>query len=155
MANKILLCGLNGAGKSTLGRKLAEVSGWKFADAEDYYFPHPGDYTFSRTKEEVTALLLRDLERHGSFIFASVRGDFGEAVVSRFTHAVLVAAPRGLRLERVRARSKKEDPAFVDMVSRRPESLVEDWLTTLALPVIRVDGTRPPEENAAYILRSL
>lgn len=155
MGNKILLCGLNGAGKSTLGRKLAEITGWKFADAEDYTFPRPGDYTFSRAKEEVAEMLLRDLERYDSFLFASVRGDFGEAVVSRFTHAVLVAAPRGLRLERVKARSMESGTAFIDMVARRPESLVEDWLAALSLPVIRVDGTRPPEENAKYILQRL
>lgn len=89
---KILICGLNGAGKSTLGRALGRASGWRFADTEDYYFPRPGDYAFSRTKEEAAA---------------------------------------------------------------RPEGLVTKHLATLSLPVLQVDGTKPPEENAAYILKNL
>lgn len=159
---KILLCGLNGAGKSTLGRALAEASGWTFRDAEDYYFPTPGDYAHSRTKEDVTARLLRDLRAHENFLFASVLGDFGEEVVSQFTHAVLVTVPRGPRLERVRARTiekfgrvPEEEKAFLSMVERRPEDLTETWLAGQSLPVLRVDGTRPPEENAAAILKTL
>ncbi len=159
---KLLLCGLNGAGKSTLGRTLGKLSGWTFVDTEDYYFPTPGDYSHSRTKEEVEALLLRDLRAHENFIFTSVIGDFGPEVLSEFTHAVLVTVPRGPRLERVKNRTIKqfgrvteEEQGFLAMVERRPEDLTEKWLAGQTLPVLRVDGTRPPEENAAYILKSL
>lgn len=159
---KVLICGPNGAGKSTLGRALGALSGWRFVDAEDYYFPRPGDYGFSRTKEEVAAMLLRDLRAGGDFIFASVKGDFGQEAVSRFTHAVLVCAPRDLRLGRVRERSVRRsggltetDRGFLAMVAARPEGLVEEWLAGLPLEVIRVDGTRAPEENAADILEWL
>ncbi len=149
---KILLCGLNGAGKSTLGRALERASGWKFVDTEEYYFPRPGDYTLSRTKEEVAELLLRDLRRYDDFIFASVQGDFGEEADAFFTHAVLVYTPRPLRLERVRKRSGEE---FAGFAADRPEDLVTKRLAALSLPVLRVDGTKPPEENAAYILKNL
>ena len=152
MPHKILICGPNGAGKSTLGRALSKASGWKFVDTEDYYFPRPGDYTFSRSTEEVSALLLRDLQKYDNFIFAAVRGDFGDNVVSQFTHAVLVCAPRELRLERVRIRSGTD---FADFAAARPDDLTSRWLEAQALPVLQVDGTRPPEENAAYILKNL
>ena len=152
MPHKILICGLNGAGKSTLGRALGRASGWRFADTEDYYFPRPGDYTFSRTREEAAALLLCDLQKYDDFIFASVRGDFGDAAISQFTHAVLVCTPRELRLERVKMRSGED---FADFAAARPEDLVTKHLAALALPVLQVDGTKPPEENAAYILKNL
>ncbi|MBO4884841.1 MAG: hypothetical protein J5602_05975, partial [Clostridia bacterium] len=35
----ILVMGLNGCGKSTVGKALAEKIGWRFMDAEDFYFP--------------------------------------------------------------------------------------------------------------------
>ena len=37
------------------------------------------------------------------------------------------------------------------MVEERPETLVEEWLQAAGLPVLRVDGTRPPAENAAWL----
>lgn len=169
MAHRIWICGGNGAGKSTLGRALGELSGWRFADAEDYYFPCPGTYAVSRTKEEAAALLLADLERYEDFLFASVAADFGEAVMARFTHAVLVSAPKGLRMRRIRERSyqkfgdrmrpggdlHQQEEAFFRMAERRPEGWPESWLAAAALPAIQVDGARPPSENAAYILETL
>ena len=38
------------------------------------------------------------------------------------------------------------------MVEARPPRQVEDWLETLSLPILQVDGLRPPEENARRIL---
>ena len=37
------------------------------------------------------------------------------------------------------------------MVEERPETLVEEWLRAANLPVVRVDGTKPPAENAAWL----
>lgn len=172
MGRRVLICGGNGAGKSTLAAKLAEVSGYKFVDTEEYYFPKTqGGYAYgkSRTKEEVKALLLADLEKYEDFIFTSVTGDFGEEVLSRFTHVVFVYVPKGLRMERVRARSFQKfgdrmrpggdlfekEQGFFQMVEARPPGQVEDWLAGVSLPVIQVDGTRPPEENAGVVLGNL
>ena len=38
------------------------------------------------------------------------------------------------------------------MVEARPPRQVEDWLETLSLPILQVDGLRLPEENARRIL---
>lgn len=169
MGNKVLLCGGNGAGKTTLGRALGALPGYVFRDTEDYYFPQKeAGYAYgeARTKDEAAALLLRDLEAYEDFIFASVMGDFGEEVLSRFTHAVFVYVPKGVRLERVRERSYQKfgdrmrpggdlfekEQGFFQMVEARPPRQVEDWLETLSLPVLQVDGTCPPTENARRIL---
>ena len=37
------------------------------------------------------------------------------------------------------------------LVESRPEDYVEKWLETVDRPVIRVDGTRPIEENVEYL----
>ena len=42
-----------------------------------------------------------------------------------------------------------------DIRRERPEALVEEWLRAANLPVVRVDGTRPPAENAAWLARQM
>ncbi|MCI8349700.1 MAG: AAA family ATPase [Oscillospiraceae bacterium] len=172
MGTGVLLCGLNGVGKSTLGRALAEKMGAHFIDNEDLYFPKTDPeylYAASRSREEVEELLLREIREHGDFIFASVKGDYGEEVVSRFRYAVLVEVPRELRLARVRERSfqkfgarmleggdlRGQEEAFFDFVATRPEDTVEEWAKCLRCPMLRVDGTRPVEENVGFILAQI
>ena len=166
----IIICGMNGSGKSTLGRALAETLGWRFIDNEDLYFPkadpeHP--FAVERTQEEVERLLLEAVRRDDRFVFAAVKGNYGEAVLPYYKRAVLVEVPRELRLHRVQQRSldKFGDRAkpggdlyerekwFFDHVSARPEDYAARWLETVEIPVLRVDGTRPVGENIAVIRR--
>ena len=168
MRGAVLVCGLNGAGKSTLGRALAERLGVPFLDSEDLFFSKndpENPWNSPRTPQEVQKLLLRELSRSPDLVFAAVRCDFGPEVLARFRWAVLVEAPRQLRLERVRERSYRRfgermrpggdlhqgEKAFFRMVEERPETLVEEWLDAAGLPVLRADGTRPPAENAAWM----
>ncbi len=168
MRGAVLVCGLNGAGKSTLGRALAERLGVPFLDSEDLFFPKndpENPWNSPRTPQEVQKLLLWELSRSPDLVFAAVRCDFGPEVLTRFRWAVLVEAPRQLRLERVRERSYRRfgermrpggdlhqgEKAFFHMVEERPETLVEEWLQAAGLPVLRVDGTKPPAESAAWL----
>lgn len=164
----ILICGLNGVGKSTLGRALAEKLQLHFIDSEDLYFPKTDArylYASPRTREEVEELLLREIEAHPDHIFASVKGDYGEAVTSRFRYAVWVEVPRDIRLERVRDRSfqkfgsrmlpggdlHEQEEKFFHLAASRAENAVEEWIGRLDCPVIRIDGTKPVEENVDRI----
>ena len=168
MRGAVLVCGLNGAGKSTLGRALAERLGVPFLDSEDLFFPKndpENPWNSPRTPQEVQKLLLWELSRSPDLVFAAVRCDFGPGGLTRFRWAVLVEAPRQLRLERVRERSYRRfgermrpggalhqgEEAFFRMVEERPETLVEEWLRATGLPVLRADGTRPPAENAVWL----
>lgn len=75
MGMGIIVCGLNGTGKSTLGKALAEKLHFYFIDNEDLYFPKIDPayiYATPRTREEV--------EKHENFVFASVKGDYGETI---------------------------------------------------------------------------
>ncbi len=168
----ILLCGLNGSGKSTLGRALAAELGYTFIDNEDLFFPKADpNYLFAtpRSRSEAERMLVELMKAHPDFVFAAVRGDYGEAVVSRYALAVVVEAPREVRLKRVYDRSYarfgarmepggdlyEQEKAFLDMVSARSESYVTEWAKTLRCPVLFVDGTRPAAENVAYINASM
>ena len=172
METGIIVCGLNGVGKSTLGKALAEELKFRFIDNEDLYFPKTDpDYLYAapRTRDKVEALLESEIKEHPDFVFASVRGDYGESICRSFRYAVLISVPRDIRLERVRNRSfqkfgdrmlpggdlHEQEEAFFDFVAARPENLVEEWIKSLRCSVIRVDGTRPVEENVRIIIEQM
>lgn len=168
----IIICGLNGTGKSTLGKALAEKLRFHFIDIEDLYFPKTNsDYMYAspRTREEVAKLLLSEMKTHENFILASVKGDYGETVCSFFEYAILLEAPKNIRIQRVKKRSFQKfgnrilpsgdlyerESEFFDMVESRAEEIVEEWVKTLDCPIMRVDGTKPVEENINLIIAGI
>ena len=168
----ILICGLNGAGKSTIGRMLADRMGYEFIDNEDLWFPKTdSSYTFSgpRSEEEVIRLLEERISGNNRFIFAAVKGNYGDKLTASLDHIVLVEVPKQIRSRRVRDRSyqkfgdrilpggdlhEKEEKWF-SLTDSRPDAYVTDWLETVDCPVIRIDGTRPVEENVDYLVSVL
>ena len=165
----ILLCGLNGAGKSTLGRMLADRMGYEFIDNEDLYFPKADPaYTFSgpRSEEEVTRLLEEKISANDRFVFAAVRGNYGDRLIASLDHIVLIEVPKQIRSRRVRDRSYQkfgdrvlpggdlydQESRWFALTDSRTEAYVTDWLETVDCPVIRIDGTLPAQENADYLV---
>ncbi len=172
MKTGILVCGLNGAGKSTFGKALAERLQFHFIDNEDLYFPKTDkNYLFAdpRTKEEVESLLWNELQQHDRFVFAAVTGNYGKNILPFFRFAIFIEVPKEVRIQRVRNRSYErfgkrmesggdlyeKEERFFAFVSNREEHMVTDWLQCLDCPVIRIDGTKPIEENIAFVLREM
>ncbi len=172
MGTGILICGLNGTGKSTLGKALAETLHFYFIDHEDLYFPETGlnnRYVSPRTREEAEKQLFNEIKAHEDFIFASVKGDYGEAVYPFFQYAVYLQVPKEIRLQRVKNRSYQkfgnrmasggdlyeQEDRFFQFVASRAENTVEEWLPCLNCPIIRIDGTKPIEENVHLILEQI
>ena len=166
----IQICGLNGCGKSTLGKALAARMGLHFIDNENLYFSRSNEgepYGNARSREEVERLLAETVKEHPDFVFAAVKGDYGSAIQRMYNYVVLIEAPKSVRMQRVRNRSFgkfgnrmleggdlfSQEEAFFQMVEAREDEFVENWLEMLNCPVIRVDGTRPIEENIEYIIR--
>ena len=168
----IMICGLNGTGKSTLGRMLADRMGYEFIDNEELFFPKTDpSYMFSdpRSKEEVIRLLEERISDNDRFIFAAVKGDYGDKLIASLDHVVLIEVPKQIRRQRVRDRSYQkfgdrilpggdlydiESKWFV-LTDSRPETYVTDWLKTVNCPVIRIDGTLPAEKNRDHIVSVL
>ena len=168
----ILICGLNGAGKSTLGKALASRMGYEFIDNEDLFFPKVDsayEYSNPRSKEEAIQLLEKRINNNSRFVFAAVKGDYGDKLISALEQIILVDVPKDMRCQRVRARSfqkfgselspggelyEKEQKWFA-IVDNRPDDHVLSWLETIECPVIRVDGTLPVEDNIKYIMSAL
>ena len=176
MGTGIIVCGLNGSGKSTLGKALADALQFHFIDVEDLYFPKTDPnylYASPRSEDEVAKLLADEIKAHENFVFASVRGKFGSRthpnhgidVRAVYQYVVLIQVPKDIRLKRVRDRAFQKfgnrvlpggdlyevEEAFFEKVSARPDDHAEKWMESMDCPVIRVDGTKPIEENVAFI----
>lgn len=169
MGTGIIVCGLNGSGKSTLGKILAKKMQFHFIDNEDLYFPKTDSqyiYASPRTREEVEKLLWSEIRAYENFVFTSVKGDYGEKIYPFFQYAILINVPKDIRMQRVRNRSfqkfgermltggdlQEQEEKFFDFVKSRPENTVEEWAQSLTCPILRIDGTKPIEENIDFIM---
>lgn len=104
MGTGIIVCGLNGVGKSTIGKVLAKELNYHFIDNEELFFPKKNAhyiYASPRTKNDVGQLLFGEIKKHKNFVFASVKGDYGENIYPFFRYAVLISVPKEIRLQRV------------------------------------------------------
>lgn len=165
----ILICGLNGVGKSTLGKILADRMRYEFIDSEDLYFSKTDpSYLFSgpRSDEEVSRLLEERISENDRFVFAAVRGNYGNKLIASLDRIVLIDVPKQIRSRRVRDRSYQKfgdrilpggdlydkESKWFSLTDSRTETYVTDWLETVDCPVIRIDGTLPVEENVDYLV---
>jgi len=173
MGNAILVCGLNGAGKSTLAKALAEKLNIQFIDIEDIYFSKQDNpnypYENSRPYGEVVSLLTNIVNSEGDFVLASVAGSFGDEFISHLKCVISIEVPREIRLKRVYDRSYilfgeksckggeffEQIMSFYNFCASRDENLVNDWLSTICCPIIRVDGTLPICDNVNLIAEKL
>jgi len=93
--------------------------------------------------------------------------NWGPAIEDAFDLIVHLTAPTAVRLERLRARELAEvghvDQAFLDFaaayddagLAMRSAALHECWFAARWCPVLRLDGTRPVEENVERIRRAV
>ena len=173
MKNVILVCGLNGAGKSTLAKALADELKLPFVDMENIYFSKQDnpDYPYekSRPDKEVIALLTDVVNTENDLVLASVTGSFGDEFVSHLKCVISIEIPRDIRLNRVYNRSytlfgekSLEDGEYYEQIKSfhnfcisRDESLVNDWLSTIHCPIIKVNGVLPIGDNVKLITKRL
>lgn len=172
MGMGIMVCGLNGCGKSSVGRALADKIGFHFIDNENLFFSGTDanePYANPKSREEVEMLLMGEVQEHDDFVFAAVKGDYGKAIIPLYKCVILIGVPKEIRLQRVRNRSFQkfgnrmlaggdlfeQEESFFKMIESRHEDYVENWVKTLNCPVIKIDGTKPVEENVEYIIKRI
>lgn len=172
MGTGIQICGLNGCGKSTLGKALAERMGFHFIDNKHLYFSrtHADEpYKNPRSRAEVEKLLMEEVRMYPDFVFSAVKGDYGKEILPLYSYVVVIEVPKDIRSRRVRNRSfqkfgsrmlmggdlHSQEEAFFKLAESRRDDDIENWLKKVSCPIIKVDGTKPIEENVAYIIQAI
>ena len=110
-------------------------------------------------------MLLEDIKKNPCFIFSAVSGNMTPEINENYTLVVYLDVPLDVRMKRIRQRAidkfgdrvlpggdmyEQEEKFFAFAEKRTPEK-IEDWLKTLSHKAIRLDGTKPIQENVELI----
>lgn len=182
MSKGIILFGGMGVGDTTLGRAIAEKLDWPHFDLDDFIWrwDTPRPFTVIRPRSEKIAMLREAISHHPHFVMSGSMFSFRKEFEACFQLAVFLTAPAEVRAERIRKRElarwgarvlpggdmyesdgsiHKDYMACVRSYDEGSEEVFslaqhEKWSQELAqrCPVLRLDGTRPVEENAARVL---
>lgn len=168
MHNGILITGLNGCGKSTVCKILADRLNYYSMDVEDYYFiKSDTPYSKFHTLEQTKQLMLKDIQKHGDFVLATVNCDWGEEISSMCKLAVLLSAPLDLRMKRIKNREYDKfgnrvleggdlyasQQKFHNKVLARGDEHMVKQIQFIKCPIIEVDATLPIENVVKIILK--
>jgi len=178
MSRGIMINGASGTGKTTLAGELARRLDFQHIDLDDYYYHWDIEIPFSSSpsSEEIRENVMRDIAGKGRFVMSGTIGScLWEMVNPLFDLAVLLMVPADIRMERLRARSYARHGDRIlaggDMQEGNQRFLNESalyetgvhpavpvtlerherWAAELLCPVLRLDGTKPILENAAYL----
>jgi hypothetical protein len=109
--------------------------------------------------------MLADIARSRGFVLSAVTGGFGDELESLYDLGVKIETPVDVRVERVRQREyerhgerireggdmRGQHKKFIDFISARPLSRIEQYAQTLTCPIIRIDGTDDYRKTAVEI----
>ena len=178
MKRVIHIFGASGSGTSTLGRALAEKTGFRFMDTDDYYWlPAEPMYTLKRPIPERLALMERDLDGCDGAVLSGSLAGWGGPLIPRFTLAVRLVTPTPVRMERLKQREYarygrrilpggdlyEQSQAFLAWAAQyddglpplRSRALHDLWQQQLPCPLLTLDGTLPLDELAEAVLQKL
>lgn len=167
MALRVYILGASGAGVSTLGGALARALAVPAFDVDDYYWmPTDPPFRIKRPVEDRIRRLQTDLMLPSWVLSGSLDG-WGAPVADLATHVVYVDTPAALRIARLRQREQARfgariacggdmhahHKAFLDWAATydtgdqpgRSRPRHEAWLAQRPVPVLRLDGRKPPD----------
>jgi adenylate kinase family enzyme len=181
MSHFIHITGASGSGVTTLGRNLARATGAVQLDTDDFYWDSAAP-KFTRKRDVADRLsLLRaamdDAKSRGWILSGSI-GTWGAPLVPDISLVIYLGTPTDVRLSRLRNREAAEfgqeavSPGgsrydnfrdFIDWASHyesgtregRSRQMHEAFLAGLSCPVLRLEGTAPPEELVIRVLEFL
>lgn len=171
MKHVIHIYGASGSGTSTLGRKICDELGWRFMDADDYYWlPTNPRYTAKRDKSERLALMKQDIQAADHAVLAGSLVGWGDELIPLFCLAIRVVTATDIRIARIREREYKKFGSRIepggDMylqhmdflawaagydngdMATRSRRLHDEWQKLLPCPCITVNGAQ--EINDMY-----
>jgi len=178
----IIVFGASGAGATTLGKEIARRLDYQHLDIDDYLWCWNTEIplTVVRPREERTRGLMNAIKKHPNFVISGTIFSDRELFDPLIDLAVFISTPADVCAERVHAReharwgervlpggdmykttrfhgnfgdyvanAQKYESADVSKFGRK---FHEQWITELPCPVLRLDGTRPTDENTLLIV---
>ena len=175
MIQRIHILGAFGSGTTTLGRALAERLQCPHFDTDDYvWVPTDPPYTQRRARTERAQLLMDDLTAQDAWVVSGSLCGWGDVVIPLFELVVFLWVPQEVRMARLHrreqarfgerilpggdmyeksqqffARAAAYDNGDMNMRSRR---LHDQWLSTLACPILCFEGGYAIEEQLAVLM---
>lgn len=147
---RVLLTGMSGTGKSSVISRLSGL-GYKAVDLDHPAWSEYNDELDWVWREDLVEQLLA--EEDGDLLFVSGCATNQVKFHSRFSHIILLSAPAGVLIERLKTRTNNP-------YGKRPEELAEvlGYLETVEPLLRRVAGheivtTMPLDEVVSTILR--
>lgn len=164
--SKLYILGASCSGVSTLGQALSAQLGVTQLDVDSFYWlPTDPPYTTKRAPEDRVQMIRAEQARTDGWILSGSFIGWGEALVDDVDLVIFVHTPTPVRMQRLDAReaqrhgarilpggdmhaahrafrdwaSRYDDPAF----SGRNRTQHDQWLGTLDVPVLRLDGAQP------------
>jgi adenylate kinase family enzyme len=164
---RIFILGASGAGTSTLGAAVATALGVPHIDVDNYYWlPTDPPFTTSRPREERLSKLVRELDAHENWVLEGSISTWGDSLIPRYELVVFLAVDAPVRMERLRQRERlrygcriepggdmaEQNAAFLAWAAaydiagfeQRSRAGHEAWLAGITMPVLRLDGSKPP-----------
>lgn len=175
---RIHIFGASGSGTTTLGRVIAQRLDVHFFDGDDYFWePTEPPFTVQRSRDERSALLLRDVNAAGEWVLSGSMIGWGDALAGEFTLAVYLRIDPELRMQRLLARERdrygarvefggdmhEQSQTFIEWARRydtagfeqRSRMLHEFWMKSLPCKLLRIECDAPSSEWADVVLNEL
>ncbi|HEV2816177.1 MAG TPA: AAA family ATPase [Allosphingosinicella sp.] len=176
MLSRVGITGAPGCGVTTLGRSLAAALGAVHIDTDEHLWVDTDPpYREKRAVPERRRRMAAAQARSGRWVVSGTLDSWAEGVTDEAELIVFLEAPTEIRIERLleRERARFGDALlpggamhethreFIEWAAHyeqgtqpgRSRPKHERWLARLAIPVLRLDATRPPDELLAAILR--
>lgn len=176
MPGRVGITGASGCGVTTLGAALASRLGAVHIDTDDHYWVATDPpYQVKRGVEECLERIGAEQARTGRWVVSGTLDGWAEPAIGDAELIVFLEAPTEVRLERLRQRERarfgdsllpggdmhETHREFIEWAAHYEDGTVpgrsrprhERWLAGLALPVLRLDGTRPTARLVSEVLR--
>jgi adenylate kinase family enzyme len=176
---RVYITGASCAGVTTLGDTLARRLDVRHVDVDAFYWmPTATPFTVKRPPEERRTLIREACGPDGWVLTGSFDG-WGDALIVDVDLIAFVVTPTPIRMERLIARERQRygdrilpggdmheiHRAFAEWAAQydapgpehsgRNRGRHENWLSEQQAPVLRLDGTTPPQAMADQIVAAL
>jgi adenylate kinase family enzyme len=161
---------------TTLGRALAARLGAVHIDTDDHHWvATEPPYQQKRDVPERLRRIAGEQARTGKWVVSGTLDAWAEGIADDAELIVFLEAPTEIRMERLRQREQarfgdallpggalhRTHREFIAWAAQyeqgtqpgRSRPRHERWLARLAVPVLRLDATRPPDELVAEVFR--